>query len=227
MFSNIIAFITALPGYLMEGKDFLSDSFEAGTSQLQQLGQYLDGISDTYRFIASVVFLLFALLGCFFGYRLCRLFMSFTGFLTGAVIGGLIGSRIFDLSGALAVLCCLAGAVILSLLSYRIYQLGIFILCFGLSFTAAASFLPFTGDIQFFLSVIAGFFVGLMALRYIRPVIIMTSAAVCGFSAAKLLITVCEHMDIYTLSPYSMILIPVIILLGCLVQFLTTSGAKR
>lgn len=227
MFSDFVTFVTGLPKQLMQTGSFLPDSFEQGTEHLQAVIQYISDIDSTYKIIGTVISLIIALLGCFFGYKLSRLFMSLTGLLVGAAAGGAVGTKLLDVSGPLTALCCLAGAVLLAILSYRIYQAGIFILCFGLSFMAAASIFPFTGDIQFFLSVATGFLIGMLALKFIRPVIIMTSAIVCGSAAAGLLIAVCEYMNIYTLSPYSMILMPVMIFSGCLVQFLMTSSPRH
>ena len=114
------------------------------------------------------------------------------------------------------------------MLAYWIYRAGIFILCFALAFMAAASLLPFTGDIQFFLSTLTGFIIGSLALKYIRPVIIVTSAIVCGFSAAGLLVKVSELLGIYTFSHISMAGLTVIVcVLGMAVQFLTTSDPAR
>ena len=37
----------------------------------------------TYKIVGSVIALVFALLGCFFGYKLSKVFMSITGFIIG------------------------------------------------------------------------------------------------------------------------------------------------
>lgn len=227
MFSDFLTFLTELPDYLTHTDPFLPESFEAGTQALQHVSQYIADIDSTYKIIGAVISLVISLLGCFFGYKLSRLFMSLTGLLVGAALGGIISVRFLEVSGPVTALCCLGGAILLALLSYRIYQAGIFVLCFGLSFMAAASLFPFTGDIQFFLSVVTGFSVGLLALRFIRPVIIITSAIVCGSSAAGLSIIVCQYLGIFSLSPYSMILTPLMILLGILVQFMTTASSRH
>lgn len=227
MFSDFITFLTDLPAQLTETGTFLPDSFEGGAEHLNAISHYVSEIDTTYKMIATAVSLVIALLGCFFGYKLSKLFMSLTGLLVGGIAGGMIGTQFFEGSAALTAVCVLVGAVILSILAYRIYQAGIFLLCFGLSFMAAAAILPFTGDIQFFLSVVVGFVVGSLALKFIRPVIIITSAIVCGSSAAGCLTVLGQHMDIELLTAYPMILTAAMILLGILVQFLTTSGGRK
>lgn len=227
MFSDFITFITELPAQIMHTGTFLPDSFESGAAHLDTISSYISGIDTSYKIIATTVSLIIALLGCFFGYKLSKLFMSLTGLLVGAVVGGFIGTNFLDGSGGMVAVCALVGAILLAILAYRIYQAGIFLLCFGLAFMAAASILPFTGDIQFFLSVVVGFIVGSLALKFIRPVIIITSAVVCGSSAAGLLITLCDLMNIGSFSSYPLLLTVGIVALGILVQFLTTSGGRH
>ena len=94
MFSDFITFITELPAQLLHTGTFLPDSFETGAAHLDTISNYIDGIDTSYKIIATTVSLIIALLGCFFGYKLSKLFMSLTGLLVGAVAGGMIGSRI-------------------------------------------------------------------------------------------------------------------------------------
>lgn len=227
MFSDFITFITELPAQIMHTGTFLPDSFENGAAHLQTISNYIDGINTSYKIIATAVSLIIALLGCFFGFKLSKLFMSLTGLLVGAIAGGAIGTAFLNASGSMIAVYALIGAIILAILAYRIYQAGIFVLCFGLSFMAAASILPFTGDIQFFLSVVVGFIVGSLALKFIRPVIIITSAVVCGSSAAGCLTALGQLMHMDYLSSYPLLLTVGFIILGILVQFFTTSGGRH
>jgi hypothetical protein len=154
--------------------------------------------------------------------------MSLTGLLLGAIVGGLLAGTVFQASGKVVAASVIGGAILFAVLAYWIYRAGIFILCFMLAFIAAASLLPFNGDIQFFLSTLCGFVVGSLALKYIRPVIILTSAIVCGTSAAELLSTVGTSMNIYSLSNISVGFLTVILCaLGIAVQFLTTTDPAQ
>ena len=223
MFSDLLTFFTELPSQLSQTGDFLPESFEAGAAHLSSVGNYIEALDSTYKIVGVCISLIIALLGCFFGFKLSKLFMSLTGFLTGAILGGIVGVKFLDLSGALVALVVIIGGLLLAFFAYRIYQAGIFILCFGLAFMAGASLLPFTGDIQFFLSVLIGFAIGALALKFIRPVIICTSAIVCGYSAAGLLMAVCEYMDLYSFSIPQTLLAIILSVLGIAVQFLTTT----
>ena len=178
----------------------------------------------TYKMVGSVITLILALVGCFFGYKLSRLFMSITGFIAGALIGQLVASQLLHVEGFASVLCIILGGAIVASLAFWIYRIGIFILCFALAFSAAGALFPFEGDIQFFVNIITGLIVGVLAVKYMRPVIILTSAIVCGSSAAGLLPGVAEYMGITTLSSMNSgaALTLGLCVLGIVVQFLTT-----
>ena len=89
---------------------------------------------------------------------------------------------------------------------------------------AAAALLPFTGDLQFFLSVLIGFIVGSLAVKFIRPVIIFSSAIVGGCISAGLIANICSYMNVYTFSKFtSGAMTLVICILGIMIQLLTTS----
>lgn len=223
MISDMMTFLQTLPQSI-NASSVLPDSFDLSGLPVDSAINMLAQIDDSVKLIGAAISLIIALLGCFFGYKLCKVFMSITGFIVGAIVGGIVAFYFLNLTGALAVLCIVLGGILIAVLAYRIYMAGIFILCFGLSFMAAASVLPFSGDIQFFLATLVGFIIGSLALKYIRPVIILTSALVCGSSAGGLLITVCEAMGIYTFSHIGSALLTVIIcILGITVQFLTTT----
>lgn len=228
MFSDLITFFQTLPLQSLESGSFLPDSFQTDAIPVDSISNFLYQLDSTYKIVGAVISLIIALLGCFFGFKLSKLFMSFTGLIVGAIAGYLVATQFLHVTGTPVIIGIIIGAILLAMMAYWIYRAGIFILCFGLSFMAAASILPFTGDIQFFLSTVIGFIVGSLALKFIRPVIIITSAIVCGSSAAGLLLTVCSYMNIYTFSSISSAGLAVILcVLGILVQFLTTKDPAQ
>ena len=150
--------------------------------------------------------------------------MGITGFIAGAIIGQIVASQLLHVEGFASVLCIILCGAFIASLAFWIYRIGIFILCFALAFSAAGTLFPFEGDVQFFANVITGLIVGVLAVKYMRPVIILTSAIVCGTSAAGLLPGVTEYMGITTLSSLnsSAALTLALCVLGIAVQFLTT-----
>ena len=225
MFSDLITFFQTLS---TQTESLLPDSFQGTAIPVDTVSNFLTGLDDSVKILGAAISLVLALLGCFFGFKFSKMFMSLTGFLVGCVLGYLAAVKLIHTEGTLTFLCIAVGGILFAMLAYWIYRAGIFILCFALAFMAAASLLPFTGDIQFFLSTLTGFIIGSLALKYIRPVIIVTSAIVCGSSAVGLLVKVSELLGIYTFSHISMAGLTVIVcVLGMAVQFLTTSDPAR
>lgn len=200
------------------GSDSLSNFINNGLISL------VTEADSTYKIVGSVITLVFALLGCFFGYKLSKLFMSLTGFIAGAILGQVVAAQFLHVEGFASVLCIILGGAIVAALAFWIYRIGIFILCFALAFSAAGTLFPFEGNIQFFANVITGLIIGVLAVKYMRPVIILTSAIVCGVLAASLLPGIAEYMGITTLSSMNSgaALTLVLCVLGIAVQFLTT-----
>lgn len=223
MYSDFIIFLKQLLLTKPEAGSFLPESFSEQLP-MESIASFFSGLSDTVKIAGAGVTLILAILACFFGYKLTRVFMSITGFLAGLFAGFFISHGLLALSRPLIVVCTLLGGVIMALLSYWIYVAGLFILCFMLAFFAAASLLPFSGDIQFFLSTLIGFIVGSLSIKFIRPVIIFSSGIVGGTMAAGVLVTIFDRMHVHTFSFLGTGGLTILIAaLGIVVQFLTTS----
>ena len=103
----------------------------------------------TYKIVGSVIALVFALLG---------------GFIIGLFIGQTVSSQLLHIEGFASVLCITLGGAVIAALALWIYRIGIFILCFTFAFSAAGTLFSFDGDIQFFINIIAGLIVGVIAV---------------------------------------------------------------
>lgn len=221
---NPIISLESIPIDLSEITAIISGSSLSEYISAEKISQTVGQLSYTVHMAIAVITLIVALLGCFFGYKFCRFFMSLTGLIIGLIAGYVIASKVVNLTGVPVILATLAGGIFLAAMSYWIYRAGIFILCFVFAFAAAANILPFTNDIQFFLCTLVGFIVGAVSQKFIRPVIILTSAIVCGMSAAGALINLAEVMNLGLPSGLAVtaILGAILSILGIVVQFLTT-----
>lgn len=168
----------------------------------------------------QIVLLAFGLCNCFLGYRLMR----FWFFLFGAALGGGLGYGLgisFLDDSNLALGTMVAGAVILGALAFFIYQAGIFLFC---SVVGAAIltfvFRPNTSFL-FFLCLLAGGVVGFLAVKFVRPIVIVTTSVQGGMSAGAAL------AGLLSWGKYPGIALGAgIALCGILVQWATTKGKK-
>lgn len=221
MISDILTFFKELPSTAFGSVDIIPDSIEKSILPIAQLFEFIKNLDTGVKIGIAVVTLILALIGCFFGFKLSKFFMSLTGFIFGAVAGFMLGSGAFELSIKYCILCAAAGAILMAFAAFWIYKIGIFILCFVFAFYAAATFIPLTGDMQFFVSTVIGLLVGAIALWFIRPVIIITSAAVCGVYASGVIANICNYTG-YTLPVESLYIGAGLAVAGLVVQFLTT-----
>ena len=220
MLSDLMSFLKELP-FSSRAGDFLPGDFGALPDMIQN---FLAEMNTGTKVLGVGISLVLALLCCFFGYRFAKLFMSISGFIAGALIGYFVATQLLQFTGFPIFLCTLLGGILLAMFAFWVYVAGIFILCFFLAFMAAASLLPFTGDIQFFLSTLFGLIIACLAIKFMRPVIIVTSAVVGGSSASGLILTMKSLMAFAILNslPSKLILTVVICVLGIVVQFVTT-----
>ncbi len=221
--------VSELTGQASKVINLILDFIKLDPATSSLVDETMDKISSTYSLAISVIILAFAILGCFCGYRLARLFMALTGFIAGIVAGALFAVNFLDATNGMILLCGLVGGILVSLFSYSIYKAGIFILCFFFAFVAAANLLPLTGDIAFFGCTIIGFIVGTVALKFVRPVIIFTSAGVCSYSAAKSIMVIgpLTHIDFLQQANSMYIIFAALFVLGILVQFLTSKAPEK
>ena len=199
----------------------------------------MDSINDTVKTIqgfwaiaGQIGSMVLALLLCFTGYRRVRQWVSFIAFIFGAVLG-FSAARSAGLAEDywyLPLIIALAAGIILSLLGYKLFQLGLFIFCGAVSsWAVTAHVLPasLTGaeqgtmyyvliGIQILVFVLGGY----LAVRFARTAIILISAIGGARVAASGLAELLPKY--FPDSMRQLYLFAGLAVLGILIQFLTT-----
>ena len=123
---------------------FWTDAYSVSTARNQRpaTSQY-GNVMEKYTTGIMLAGLVFALLNCFMGYKLRKIWGSILGFILGAAGGGIAGYYFLH-EAKYAVIAGIAGAVVLGALAWIFYKLGIFVLCAGLVYALANSFLSVT-----------------------------------------------------------------------------------
>ena len=145
-------------------------------------------ITQKYMMGILLAGMIFALLNCFMGYRLRKVWGTLLGLAIGAVAGGaaawyyLGGKQSYILiAGALA-------ALFLGMIAWCFYKAGIFILCTGLIYWLASSFISGEDVTSRIICLAVGIVVATMALGYERHVVIVITGLCGGNGADKCLI---------------------------------------
>lgn len=178
----------------------------------------LSGVS----MIGFTVLLIFGVINCILGYRLLRFWMMLCGFVIGAGIGfGLAYSGGMTEKYMYAAFMVGAG-VILAVIVFVSYRIGIFILGAGIGIGLGIYVLHPTTSLVFFFCLLLGVGLGVLAMKQARVVLIVGTSllggAMAGFSAAKL----GGLADI----PYGLGLSIGFALLGMLIQFATNRNSE-
>lgn len=172
-------------------------------------------IAGTLSMVIFGVVLVFGIMNCMLGYRLLRFWMMIFGFLIGAGIGLFavyqigFGEKLYYAVGMIGV------GLILAILSFAVFKAGIFIMGAGIGLTLTVYIIHPTTSFSFFICLLAGVGLGMLALRYEREVIIVGTSILggilSGFATAKL-----ANMEEI---PFGIIFSVGFALVGMLIQF--------
>ena len=148
----------------------------------------LAGVSDILAVAAQVGSIAAALLQCFFGFRLLRFWVAAAGFVIGAYAGfrylaPLVLSE--DRAWYLPLLIALAAGLVLAILSFRLFRMGLFLFAGAVAFVAVRTALESTGLLpeEGWLSIVrvlipaaAFLLAGWLAVHFFRTAIIVVTA---------------------------------------------------
>lgn len=192
--------------------------------------------------IATVIGLVIALLNCFFGLKLVRIWAALLGLVIGFALGYGV-SVYFGASQTIALVIGLVAGIIFAGLGFTLYLAGVFLICWVMVFGVVVSFAGllntnalqgadgptavfYAGDTRLIVTLIVaavlGLVVALIALKFVEPIIIFVTAIQGGLAAGS-------GITFLTGLPgtYTHIVIGVILaVLGIIVQFIMDSKKK-
>ena len=165
----------------------------------------------------TLISLIFYLAECFSGYRLIRSWISILGFLIGATAGFHLVTLFLDQTGY-AILGAIICGILLSALSYKLYLTGVFLIAAYGVFQIATTLLPLEAEILYLVSGVLGILAGYLAVKNMRPAVIVITGFHGGIMAASL-------FPFFFALPSGMTSLTVGLILGTagtLIQFLTS-----
>ena len=175
--------------------------------------------------IAFVIVLIIALLHCFLGYKLQKVWITVVGFFVGLVLGSVIsgftiGSKVKPF---VIVLIGLAAGIIIGFVAFKLYTAGVFIWIAGLTFVMVTRlFTEKYETVAIVVGIVAAILFGILAVVFMRSVIIALTAINGGFTAVTMLM---EKIN-FDGKIWILIMALVLTALGMAVQFMTTKDKK-
>lgn len=201
--------------------------------------------------IVAVVGLVIALLNCFFGLKLVRVWVSLLGLLIGFALGYGI-SAYFGVSQMIALIIGLVAGIIFAGLGFKLYLAGAFLLCWVMVFGIVVNFAGvlninalqglngsnsyiaadgptavfYAGNTKLIVALIVaavlGLVVALIALKFVEPIIIFVTAIQGGIAAGSGITFLTELPGTYT----HIVIGVILAILGIIVQFIMDSKKK-
>ena len=206
---------------------------------MKQLQEYFYNqfpIIEQNNLIVIITALVIALLYVFFGYKLLRVYISLLGFLIGFALGIVI-CAVFDLSNSTAVIVIICVcAVALAALGFWLYKAGLFVMIllslFPIILSIVSEFTTVEPVFMWIGSILFALVLAILAMFFVRPVVIIVTAFSGGLSIASLVVNnlLPEIAQVNTTDGariFMLIIGGVIAVLGIYFQFMTTKPAAK
>lgn len=169
--------------------------------------------------------ILFSLVNCFFGFRLQRVWIGVICFLIGFVTMNVLGVN-FSLNTAVAVLLGVVLGAVLAFISYKLYLAGVFIFTLGITLLCCVLLIPVQWAC-WTVGVLLGILLGVLAVKFTRPIMILVTGVSGGLSAAKSLTLLIPISFIQASVWTPVILGAVLAAIGAAFQFSSTKKHQK
>lgn len=184
--------------------------------------RYMPELNTATQILFGVL-LGFGVLNCILGYRLLRFWLLIFGFGIGAVLGG-TGAYMADVPDrTLYLIAMLIVGILVAVVAFYIYKVGIFLLGAGLGSTISVYLLHPTTSFIFFLCLLAGVGLGSLAMKWAKEVIIVGTSLLGGLLAGMSLARLGNLSEL----PYGVAMSAAFVALGLLIQFATNRSKDQ
>lgn len=168
--------------------------------------------------VAAVIAIALGLLESFLGYRIFKVQVAIVAFLGGLGIGIEVMTLLFNILWLSIVVGVLLG-VLLAFISIKIYKIGVFLLVGFFTFSAVFGF-----TLNIWIALVAGVVVGIIGVFLTRTIIILVTAFGGGNVIASGIGGLIWGSAAATPLWLSLVILVVVGVLGCIVQFRTTKN---
>lgn len=164
---------------------------------LVKLGQELMAAAHEKSTVGIVIAIVCGLLTLFFGYKLLKLWIGVAGFFIGLILGGGVAA-LLKVPATGIIISALVVAVLLACAAFFFYKAGVFLFAGITGFSLVTNLiLGFNSNQKAWwiaaIGIAVGLIVGILAIKFVRPVIIISTS----FSAASsLAFTICPLMGL-------------------------------
>lgn len=188
---------------------------------LQQIGESAESLQGT-GITWAVVTIITGAISCFLGYKLLRLWMVLGGLLIGGY-GGFYITKIYSGNLLVQVIVAVLAAIILSMISYNLYLVGVFLLCSLLGLMLSSFLIQPQSEVLTLVCVAIGIAAGVLAVKFVRPMVILSTSFQGGVTMATGIMALAGLENNVFLGGVAL----AIGIFGCFVQFLISARKKN
>lgn len=188
---------------------------------LRQIGESAQSVQGTGAAWAITAIITGAV-SCFLGYKLLKFWIVLGGLVAGGFAGYSI-TKMYSGNMLVQVIVAVLAAIILSMISYNLYLVGVFLLCSLLGLMLASFLLQPQSEVITLLCVAIGLAVGALAVRFVRPMVILSTSFQGGLTMAAGIVALAGLKDNAFLGGIAL----AIGVFGCFVQFLISARKKE
>jgi hypothetical protein len=211
-------------------------SMESLMNQLREYFFRQFSVIEQHDLALMISVLVVALLYVFFGYKLLRVYISILGLILGAFIGVVI-CAVLDLTSTTVVLVIIGvSALALAVVGFLLYKVGLFVLIvlsiLPVVLTIVEEFATVQPVFMWVGSALIALILAVLAMFFVRPVVIIATAFSGGISIANLIVNnilpeIAEMNTKEGARIFMLIIGLVIAVLGIYFQFMTTKPKKK
>ena len=182
---------------------------------------FLSGLVDlagSFGRIICIVTLVIGILGCFFGFKLTKIYLGICGFLAGGILGIVLAVAKDE---AKFLLLGIVLAIVFAVLAYKLYKLGVFVMTFVNGFivgflVGAAIFKDTKKGVV--VGIILGLITGIVSIIFVKPTIIISTSISFGDMAGVALGLLLGNSTMCRILPF------VFMIAGAAVQIYSNGG---
>lgn len=166
--------------------------------------------------IAMIVSLICGLLVCLFGYKLNKILITIICAIFGYYLVTTFGSQIFN-DETFKIIVSLIVALVFGYFGFKLYLVGVFLTCFFLVNAICYNFIT-DEMLEVVVGLLAGLVIGIIAVKFTRPIMIISTSFSGSFMAADNLFNLLN----FTMPAILLITSIILAIIGIAFQFKNT-----
>ncbi len=124
--------------------------------------------------MTKILDLILGFITCLFGYKFSKALLAILGFIIGYKFA-LASLPSYIIESQMVTTCSIIIGIIIGFISYKLYLIGIFILC-GVSAYILCQFIGINQSLRIIFGIISGILAGILGVKFTKPLLIISTS---------------------------------------------------